>query len=356
MTPSRAVVLLNMGTPDAPEANAIRRYLRQFLSDRRVVNLPWWFWGPILHLFILRFRPQRLVKKYQLIWGTRDGPLRNISQALARRLQTRLNTASNIPPGREQAPPDTMLVAAAMTYGQPSINTVLKKLMAANVRRILFIPMFPQYANATVGAAIDEINRALANQQQQPDVIIKGDYHTNSAYIRMVARAVSRAWAYRAWQSRQASGQKDGAWGDMAQTRVVFSFHGIPQAVADAGDPYPLQCQETARLVARQLDLGDDQWLVTYQSRFGFAGWLRPYTDETMRRLPAAGIKHLVVVCPGFAVDCLETIEEIRLLNRRIFLDAGGETFHYIKALNATWNHVEIMADMVHSTDWPASG
>ena len=344
-----AIVLINLGTPDAPTAHAIRRYLRQFLSDRRVVNLPRWLWLPVLHLFILRLRPRKLVKKYQLIWGTKDGPIRNITLALARRLEARLRRAG-----------EALVVEAAMTYGKPSISSLLDRLIAAGVQHITFISLFPQYAGATLGAAEDAIQQALSRlglsaqglsaqdlpaqdlsaqdlsaqdlpaqdlpAKTPPDIIILKSYHTHPAYITALAESIKKAAAYR-----------------RGSPRLVFSFHGIPMAQAEAGDPYAAECHATARLVAAALGLPEERWLLSWQSRFGPAQWLEPSTIDSMRELPRMGVKDVLLVCPGFAVDCLETIEEIRQLNKEAFLNAGGESFNYVRALNATSGHVDVM-------------
>ena len=344
-----AIVLINLGTPDAPTAHAIRRYLRQFLSDRRVVNLPRWLWLPVLHLFILRLRPRKLVKKYQLIWGTKDGPIRNITLALARRLEARLRCAG-----------EALVVEAAMTYGKPSISSLLDRLIAAGVQHITFISLFPQYAGATLGAAEDAIHQALSRRglsaqdlsaqdlsaqdlpaqdlpaqdlpaqdlpaKTPPDITILKSYPTHPAYITALAESIKKAAAYR-----------------RGSPRLVFSFHGIPMAQAEAGDPYAAECHATARLVAAALGLPEERWLLSWQSRFGPAQWLEPSTIDSMRELPRMGVKDVLLVCPGFAVDCLETIEEIRQLNKEAFLNAGGESFNYVRALNATSGHVDVM-------------
>ena len=329
-----AIVLINLGTPDAPTAHAIRRYLRQFLSDRRVVNLPRWLWLPVLHLFILRLRPRKLVKKYQLIWGTKDGPIRNITLALARRLEARLRCAG-----------EALVVEAAMTYGKPSISSLLDRLIAAEVQHITFISLFPQYAGATLGAAEDAIHQALSRlglsaqglsaqdlpaqdlpAKTPPDITILKSYPTHPAYITALAESIKKAAAYR-----------------RGSPRLVFSFHGIPMAQAEAGDPYAAECHATARLVAAALGLPEERWLLSWQSRFGPAQWLEPSTIDSMRELPRMGVKDVLLVCPGFAVDCLETIEEIRQLNKEAFLNAGGESFNYVRALNATSGHVDVM-------------
>ena len=308
-----AVLLVNLGTPDHPDADSIRRYLKQFLSDERVVDLPRWLWLPVLHLIILRVRPPKLVEKYQLVWGTKDGPIRNITGALARRVASRLTDQH---------------VSIAMTYGNPSISSALDQL--GDYQRLLVVPLFPQFAGATTGAVQDELARALKGRENQWQVEIIEEYHQDPAYIAALANSIRRAKSFR-----------DG------NPFIVFSFHGIPRAQSDRGDPYRDQCYRTAELVAEQLSLDDKRWRLTFQSRFGPAEWLQPYTDETMESLPAKGERDVLVVCPGFSVDCLETIEEIRELNREIFMEAGGEKFSYVKALNASHPHADVIAGLI---------
>ncbi len=310
-----AIVLVNLGTPDSPTENDIRRYLKQFLSDPRVVSLPRWLWLPILNFIILRTRPARLVEKYKMVWGRHDGPIRNITRALGRRLQSRLNTAK---------------IYSAMTYGSPSIGKTLDEIRQQGFEKILYVPLFPQYAGATVGAVEDEIARTYVSRGITDSVKIIREYHRLPAYIEALADSIRGAKLYRD-----------------KKPLIVFSFHGIPQAQSDAGDPYAAQCQTTAKLVAQTLQLDQNQWMVTFQSRFGPAAWLKPYTDVTMQALPGSGVTDVLLVCPGFSVDCLETIEEIRILNKSIFLAAGGSQFAYVKALNASWRHVDVMQAIV---------
>ena len=314
MQEKTAIVLVNLGTPDAPDEGSIRRYLKQFLSDPRVVNLPRWLWLSILNLIILRVRPPKLVAKYKLVWGTKDGPIRNITNALAKRV-------SSLIPG--------VPVVTAMTYGNPSMSNALSQV--SDAERIIVLPLFPQYAGATTGAVQDALEQALANSTSRYMIDFVDEYHTHPGYIDALAVSVEKSKAYR-----------DG------MPRLVFSFHGIPKAQADSGDPYPLQCQTTASLVATRLNLPKDRWMLTFQSRFGPAEWLTPYTDITMGALPDQGIHDVLVVCPGFSVDCLETIEEIKILNRDIFLAAGGKRFTYVKALNASWDHTNVILDIIN--------
>lgn len=315
MQEKTAVVLVNLGTPDRPAADAIRRYLKEFLSDERVVDFPRWLWLPILNFIILRTRPPKLVEKYALVWGRFDGPIRNISNALAHRI-------------RQELP--ALQVEVAMTYGAPSLKDVLHRVKDAS--RLLILPMFPQYAGATTGAVRDALARALALQPMAMPIDVIEDYSTDAGYIEALADSIRRSQRFR-----------------QASPMVIFSFHGIPMSQHRSGDPYADQCRATAALVAAQLDLPPARWRVTFQSRFGPFPWLQPYTDITMTELPGQGIKDVLVVCPGFSVDCLETIEEIRVLNRELFLAAGGEHFNYVRALNASRAHARLLANLINS-------
>ncbi|MBL6690216.1 MAG: ferrochelatase [Pseudomonadales bacterium] len=306
-------MLINLGTPDQPDEDSIRRYLKQFLSDPRVVDFPRWFWLPILNGIILRTRPPKLVHNYELIWGRHDGPIRTVTSALKRRIQARLSGVQ---------------VVSAMTYGKPSVASILHSISDAD--RVIVLPLFPQYAGATTGAVSDELERAIAETGSKQVFELIDDYHDDPGYISAVADSIRAHHAYRT-----------------GTPKVVFSFHGIPQSQSKRGDPYASQCARTAELVADNLGLSRDQWLQTYQSRFGPLPWLKPYTDLTMAALPASGVDDVLVVCPGFSVDCLETIEEIRVQNRDIFMEAGGKRFNYVKALNASQAHAQCLADLL---------
>ncbi len=315
-----AVVLINLGTPDAPTVPAIRRYLAEFLSDPRVVNIPRLVWLPILYLVILAFRPRIIVHKYKLIWGTHDGPIRNITRALAARTQRLV---------KFEHPEANISVEAAMTYGEPSVDSIMADLCKEGVSAFLFLPLYPQYSIATTAAAHDVVRRALSNSPVSNLGFIS-DYHEQPTYIASVASSIQAYTRY----------LKNGA-------MLVFSFHGIPIVQAEKGDPYPAQCARTASLVASHLGLKDNEWMLSFQSRFGPSPWLTPYTSEVMAALPKQGTDSVVVVCPGFATDCLETIEEIKVLNRDLFLGAGGKRFKYVKALNATDNHARMVASII---------
>ena len=325
--PNLAVVLLNLGTPDKPSTTAIRRYLAEFLSDPRVVDLPRWIWLPILYLVILNIRPPKLVEKYQAIWGSKGAPLREYTEALAELTEGKI---------QKSLKSEEVLVRAAMTYGSPTIQDVIHDVERLGVKRFLFLPLFPQYSSATVGACFDKVASAFRDRVTIPPSRFLSGYHDNVGYISALCSSI-----------------KNYSQDKFAKTLLLFSFHGIPQSQNSRGDPYQSQCEKTAKLVARELELQDHQWMLTFQSRFGPAPWLKPYTDETLANLPSQGILKVLVVCPGFATDCLETLEEIGIENREIFLKAGGETFQYIPALNASQDHVNLIRDLVLTHLYP---
>ncbi|MCB1647643.1 MAG: ferrochelatase [Pseudomonadales bacterium] len=321
--PPLGVVLINLGTPDTPDAPGIRRYLKEFLADPRVVNVPRLVWLPILYCFILTFRPRKLVEKYASIWRPAGAPIRAFTQTLADRLHERLNSAYL---GR------AFRVAPAMTYGNPSIESVVREFQADGINDFLFLPLFPQYAGATIGAVSDKLGQVLSRLTVVPGIRFIDNYHDDPVYVHALTRSIEP----------HVSALDDAS-------LLVFSFHGIPVAQSEAGDPYRSQCEHTAGLVATRLGLTDTQWKVTFQSRFGPAPWLQPYTDETMESLPEKGIKKVFVVCPGFSADCLETLEEIDMENREIFMEAGGESFTYIPALNDSDDHLGVIEHLVKS-------
>ena len=321
------ILLTNLGTPAAPTAAAIRRYLAEFLWDPRVVERPRWLWWLVLHGIILRLRPRRAAKAYAEIWTDEGSPLLHISQQQTTLLQPALQALFTGP----------VKVALAMRYGEPSIAAGLQRLRAAGARRILVLPLYPQYSATTTASTLDAVTRELQQWRWVPELRFVNHYHDHPAYIRAVANSIQAAW--------QTSGRPD---------KLLFSFHGLPQRYLHAGDPYFCECHKTARLVAEHLQLDAAQWQTTFQSRFGPEPWLQPYTDHTLENLGKQGVQHVQVICPGFAADCLETLEEINLQNRAIFLTAGGKTFHYIPALNTAPDHIQLLTELVqqHASDW----
>ncbi|HSW82092.1 MAG TPA: ferrochelatase [Usitatibacter sp.] len=305
----QGLLLVNLGTPDAPTAGAVRRYLREFLSDPRVVQLPRIVWLPILYFLVLPLRPSKSARKYASIWKPEGSPLRIYHERQAQLLRGYLGQKLG-----KQVP-----VVAAMRYGKPSIAAGLEELRQAGCDRLLVIPMYPQYAQSTTASTEDAIAKALKRWRPAPTLKVVKDFHDHTAYVKAVAKNVNDYW--------MKTGRPD---------RLVMSFHGIPKKVSDAGDPYAAQCRESARLIATELGWNDGRTLVTFQSRFGAAEWLQPYTDATLKQLGRDGVGRVDVVCPGFAADCLETLEEIAQLGREQFLEAGGKEFHYIPSTNDT--------------------
>src|SRR5258708_1553695 len=309
MAGSPGVLLVNLGTPDAPTAGAVRRYLREFLSDPRVVRIPRIVWLPIRYLFVLPLRPVRSARKYAAIWRPDGSPLRIYHERQAQLLRGYLGQKL----GRE------VPVVPAMRYGKPSLGAGLGELKERGCDRILVIPMFPQYAQSTTASTEDALAKGLRRWKPAPAVKIVKDFHDHTAYVKAIARNVNEYW--------MKTGRPD---------RLLMSFHGLPRAVVEAGDPYEKQCRESARLIATELGWNDARTMVAFQSRFGAAEWLQPYTDATLRKLGEEGVGRADVICPGFAADCLETLEEIAIENRAVFLKAGGQEVHYIPTTNDT--------------------
>ncbi|AGA90607.1 ferrochelatase [Thioflavicoccus mobilis 8321] len=324
------VLLINLGTPDAPTTTAVRRYLTEFLADPRVIEGPRFIWWLVLHGFILRVRPARSAKAYQAVWTEHGSPLLTISQRQAVALQQRLEARLT----------GSVHVELGMRYGNPSISSALHKLRDASIRRLLILPLYPQYSGTTTGSTFDAVTRALATWRWLPEVRFINQYHDEPAYIAALVESVRAYWAEHG-----------------EPQRLLFSFHGIPKDYFLNGDPYHCQCHKTARLVSEGLGLPRERWQLSFQSRVGNKEWLKPYTDETLRSWGAAGIESTHVLCPGFAADCLETIEEIGEENRQYFLKAGGKTYGYIPCLNDEKAHMEMLADLVHrhSLGWPES-
>ncbi len=316
-----AIVLMNLGTPAVPTPAAIRRYLREFLSDRRVVEIPRVVWYPILYGVILTLRPRRLAHAYQQIWSQYgDSPLRVISQRQVAALQEKLATLSAQPP----------LVRLAMTYGAPKLPDVIAELRAAGVEHTLILPLYPQYSATTTGPIYDQVAALNAVQRDIPSLNVVKQYWDHPAYIETLAQSVLAFW------------EKNGR----AQ-RLLMSFHGIPKRNTELGDPYGTQCHATASRLATRLGLQPDQWQISFQSRLGRAEWLQPYTSATLRAWGAEKLSGVDVICPAFAADCLETLEEIAVENRLIFQAAGGGEFSYIPCLNDSDAHVEMLVDIL---------
>lgn len=321
------VLLTNLGTPDKPTYSALRRYLREFLSDPRVIEYNkavWWF---ILNLIILSFRPFRSAANYRSIW-TKDGsPLLLITRAQQQKLAAYL----------ESRFPGQFEVAIGMRYGNPSIRSGVAELLAKNVDRLLVIPLYPQYAAATTGSTFDALGDALKEVRSVPEVHFLTRYHDEPMFIKALAGSIRRLW--------DKEGKPD---------KLILSYHGIPKRYFLNGDPYHCHCHKTSRLIAEELGLQPDEYLTCFQSLFGKEEWLKPYTIDTVEELAKSGLKKLDVICPGFSADCLETIEEIDGENRHAFLENGGEQFRYIPALNAEDEFISFLGEFTerHCINW----
>ena len=322
-----AVLLVNLGTPQAPSASAVRRYLAEFLWDPRVVEIPRLPWWLLLHGVILRTRPARSAAKYAGVWTDQGSPLLSGSQRVAAALQQRLDVAGQ-----------ALEVALAMRYGEPSLPHVLDQLKAKGVDRVLVLPLYPQYAAATTGSAFDAVALWGQRVRRLPELRFVNRYADDPGYIEALALGVERHW--------RAHGRPG---------KLVMSFHGIPARCLELGDPYHCECLLTARLLAHRLGLAVQDHEVTFQSRLGRARWLEPYTEPTLRRLAGQGVGRVDVLCPGFSVDCLETLEEIAQEGRDAFLHSGGREFHYIPCLNddPAWIDALERLALRHLQGWP---
>ena len=309
------VLICNLGTPETYKTKDVRRFLRQFLSDGRVIEIPkiiWWF---ILNGIILTLRPSKSAKLYKSVWTKEGSPLLVLSKKLTEKLKTSVG--------------DNCEVELAMRYGNPSMESALMSLKNKNCRKLIVIPMFPQYSGTTTGSIFDEVARVLSKWRWVPSLSFVNSYHDHPEYINALAGSLSN-------HIKNNSPQK-----------IIFTYHGIPKRNFDLGDPYQCYCQKTTRLVAEKLNLEDDTYITTFQSRFGPAEWLKPYTSDTMGELPLQEVKNVLVVAPAFSVDCLETIEEIDHENKEIFLKAGGEKFTYAPCLNDSSGQVNLLKAII---------
>ena len=314
------ILLTNLGTPDAPTPTALRRYLKQFLSDPRVVEVPRLLWWLILHGVILRIRPRRSAKAYATVFTEQGSPLLFNTQAQSDAIAAEL----------KQQGLDHVVVDFAMRYGNPDFATVLEKMFAQGVRKLLVLPLYPQYSGSTSASTFDELAGHFMRRRWLPDLRFISHYPDYAPFIAAAADKIRQHW--------QQYGQAD---------KLILSYHGVPKRYLLNGDPYHCECYKTSRLIAEQLGLSKDQYLTTFQSRFGREEWLKPYTDETLTELPAQGVKSVQIFCPGFAADCLETIEEIGEENKEYFLHAGGERYEYITALNAEPAHIQALCQLI---------
>lgn len=327
-SPRFGVLLVNLGTPEAPTAPAVRRYLAEFLSDRRVVDTPRPIWLPILYGVVLTFRPPKVAKAYRSIWTDEGSPLlvmsRRQQRALAERLAERFE---------EEIP-----VELAMTYGRPSMGEAIEALQAKGVRRLLMLPLYPQFSRSTTASVFDSLARTLASCPAHPELRTIRSYHDHPGYISALAASVREHWDRQGYRGH-----------------LVMSYHGVPKRYAEEGDPYASECATTSRLLAEALELGNEEWTMTFQSRFGREEWLKPYTDVTLaawgkqKRFDAIDI-----MSPAFAADCLETLEELAIQNKENYLEAGGNRYEYIPALNDREDHLALFTDLVvqHTQGW----
>ncbi|MBL0919847.1 MAG: ferrochelatase [Hydrogenophaga sp.] len=322
-----ALILVNLGTPDAPTAPALRRYLAEFLSDPRVVEIPRLLWLPILHGVILRVRPAKSAAKYASVWTPEGSPLKVWTEKQAKLLQGHLGERGH-----------TLTVRYAMRYGNPSIASVLDEVKAEGATRVLLLPAYPQYSGTTTASVNDAVAAWSARQRHVPELRFINRYHDDTGYIGALARSVRAHW--------QANGRAD---------KLVMSFHGVPERTLHLGDPYHCECLKTGRLLAQELGLSEEQYLVTFQSRFGKAKWLEPYTEPTLVALAQQGLKSVDLICPGFTSDCIETLEEIDMEAREAFTRAGGERFSYVPCLNDRPEWIRALADIAeqHLQGWP---
>jgi ferrochelatase len=317
------ILLTNLGTPDAPDTASLRRYLKEFLSDPRVVEQPYWLWWLVLNLVILNIRPAKSAAAYRSVWMDRGSPLMVHSLDQQASLQKQMG--------------DDVHVELAMRYGNPSIASAMEKLRDKGCTKILVFPLYPQYSATTTGSTFDAVAEQLTHWRRVPGMRMVDAYHDHPAYIGALAASVKKHW--------DEFGRPE---------RLLMSFHGIPQRYFDNGDPYPCMCRKTARLLAEALALKEGEWFVAFQSRFGREPWVSPYADSTLKNWGAEGIGRVDVICPGFSSDCLETLEEIAVENRGYFIEAGGKELLYIPALNSDETHIRALAGIAreHLRGW----
>lgn len=313
-TPKVGVLLVNLGTPDEPTASALRRYLAEFLSDPRVIEIPRLLWMLILHGIILRTRPKKSAALYKKVWTSEGSPLLAISRQQQIAIQEALQ--------------ETASVKLGMRYGNPSISSALRELQKEAVRKIIVLPLYPQYASPTTGSTFDAVANELKTWRWVPELHFINNYCDEPLYIEALANSL------REHIEQHGKPQK-----------IIFSYHGMPKRYLLTGDPYFCFCQKTTRLVQEKLALDKSDCITSFQSRFGYAEWLKPYTDETLASLPKEGVKNIAIVSPAFSADCLETLEELDVENRHIFLNAGGEHYHYVTALNDREDHIFMLVD-----------
>ena len=320
MVKKTGIILANLGSPKAPTTKEVRRFLRDFLGDPRVVNLPRPVWWIILNCFVLPFRPKKSAKAYQKVWHEKGSPLTYLTRQLSEKLAGTLAERG-------------VISTYAMRYGEPSIATRLKEFKAEGVTDIVVLPLYPQYSSTTTASIYDDLIKELTQWRHIPSFEFISDYHQDTGYIAALAGSIKQAW------EEQPKNEL-----------LVMSFHCLPEVLTKWGDPYFHQCHKTAELLAEHLGLKPSEWKIVFQSRFGKAEWLKPYCVDTLEQLPTEGIKEVDLVCPGFAVDCLETLEEIAMENKSIFIEAGGKEYRYIACLNDSDAHIKALTQLLEHT------
>ena len=320
------ILLTNLGTPDAPTAKAIKPYLKEFLSDTRVIEIPKFVWQIILRLIILNIRPRRSAKNYKKIWTNEGSPLLNISKKQVMKVEKYLSKEFN-----------NTVFALAMRYGNPSIEKALEQLREKKVRRLLIFPLYPQYCASTTASTFDKVTSIMQGWRWIPELRFINQYFEEELFLNALTNTIKKAWDLKG-----------------KPQKTIFSYHGIPKSYLMKGDPYHCYCLKTTRLVKERLQLKDEEVMTTFQSRFGSQEWLQPYTDEILKKLPTEGIKNIHILSPGFSADCLETLEEIDEENKNYFLNSGGKEYHYINCLNDNEDHIKMIAEIIkkHTQGW----
>ena len=321
------VLITNLGTPDAPNKKELKVYLNQFLSDPRVIELPKILWQIILKLVILQIRPSKSAEAYKQIWTDKGSPLLDIANRQLNKIQSSFSSKN-----------ENIVFEVGMRYGNPSIPDALLKLQKKQVRRLLVLPMYPQYCAATTGSTFDEVTNVLQKWRWIPEMRFINQYFEEKNYIEALSNSIKSFW------KKTPKPQK-----------IIFSYHGIPKRYLTNGDPYHCFCLKTTRLVKENMGLSDDEIMTTFQSRFGREEWLKPYTSETLKELPKQGIKNIHIISPGFSSDCLETLEELEEENKEYFMESGGENYHYIPCLNDHDDHIDVFVNLIkkHTQGWP---
>jgi len=321
------VLITNLGTPDAPNKKELKVYLNQFLSDPRVIELPKILWQIILKLVILQIRPSKSAEAYKQIWTDKGSPLLDIANRQLNKIQSSFSSKN-----------ENIVFEVGMRYGNPSIPDALLKLQKKQVRRLLVLPMYPQYCAATTGSTFDEVTNVLQKWRWIPEMRFINQYFEEKNYIEALSNSIKSFW------KKTSKPQK-----------IIFSYHGIPKRYLTNGDPYHCFCLKTTRLVKEHMGLSDDEIMTTFQSRFGREEWLKPYTSETLKELPKQGIKNIHIISPGFSSDCLETLEELEEENKEYFMESGGENYHYIPCLNDHDDHIDFFVNLIkkHTQGWP---